>query len=87
MTIKNEFELEDNDPRSFMYAFKGGGKGASGPSAAQIEAERAQAAELKSLQEKEDARVKAMGRKRQGRASLISGSETGQADLKQTLGA
>lgn len=87
MRIKSEFELEDSDPRSFMYAFKGGGKGAPKVSQAQIDAEKAQKEELKSLQAKEDARVEAMGRKRQGRASLISGAETGQADLKQTLGA
>jgi hypothetical protein len=61
-----------------------GGKGASGPSAAQIAAEEAQTKELADLQTKENARVEAMGRKRRGRASLISGEETG---MKETLGA
>jgi hypothetical protein len=59
------------------------GKGASGPSAAQIEAEAAQTIELKNLQLKEDARAAAMGRSRRGRASLLSGEETG---MKETLG-
>lgn len=61
--------------------------GAPAKSQAQIDAEKAQQKELEDLQKKEDARVAAMSRKRQGRASLISGSETGQAqDLKTTLG-
>ena len=79
-------QYEDEHPLEYAFAFKGGGKGSSGPSQAQIDAEKAQAEELKSLQAKEDARVAAMGRKRQGRATLISGSELGQQDLKQTLG-
>jgi hypothetical protein len=58
------------------------GKGASGPSA-QIEAEAAQTKELADLQLKEDARAAAMGRSRRGRASLLSGEETG---IKETLG-
>ena len=65
-------------------AHKGGGKGgSSGPSAAQIAAETAQAKELADLQAKEDSRVEAMGRRRRGRASLLSGEETG---MKETLG-
>ncbi len=58
-------------------------KVASGPSKAQIEAEAAQTIELKNLQLKEDARAAAMGRSRRGRASLLSGEETG---MKETLG-
>lgn len=65
------------------FTYNKGGKGASGPSAAQIEAEEAQKKELADLTMKEEARTKAMGRKRRGRASLLSGEETG---LKQTLG-
>ena len=76
----NEWDV--NDPRNLDKAFKGGG--APAKSQAQIQAEEAQAKELADLQAKEDARVKAMGRKRRGRASLISGDETG---MKQTLGA
>ena len=60
-----------------------GGKGASGPSKAQLDAEAAQTIELKNLQLKEDARAAAMGRSRRGRASLLSGEETG---MKETLG-
>ena len=59
-----------------------GGKGAS-TSAAQVAAEEAQVKELASLTKKEDSRVAATSRKRRGRASLISGDETG---LKKTLG-
>ena len=62
---------------------KGGSSGSSGPSAAQVTLENAQVKELAELTKKEDARVAAMGRKRRGRASLITGDETG---LKQTLG-
>lgn len=66
-----------------------GGKGAPKPTAAQLEAEAAQAKELADLEAKEQARIEAMGRRRRGRASLLGGSELGQAteDLKQTLGA
>lgn len=64
-------------------AHKGGGKGSKGPSAAEIAAQKAQEKELADLQAKEDARSKAMLRARQGRASLLSGEETG---MKQTLG-
>ena len=60
------------------------GKGASSPSKAQIEAEEAQSKELADLKLKEDARAAAMGRSRRGRASLLSGEETG---MKETLGA
>ena len=60
-----------------------GGKGASGPSPAQIVAEEAQSKELADLKLKEDARAAAMGRSRRGRASLLSGEETG---MKQKLG-
>ena len=63
-------------------AHKGGG--APGPSAAQLEAEAAQKNELADLKAKETSRVDAMGRKRRGRASLITGDETG--DKKQNLG-
>lgn len=75
----NEWDI--NDPRNLDKAFKGG---APAKSQAQIEAEEAQARELKDLQAKEDARVKAMQRKRAGRASLLSGEETG---MKESLGA
>jgi len=64
-------------------AHKGGKGGSSGPSAAQVTAEKAQVKELADLTKKEDSRVAAMSRKRRGRASLITGDETG---LKQTLG-
>jgi hypothetical protein len=80
--ITNHYDMEH--PLSFTLAFKGGKGGQKGPSKAQVEAEKAQAKELKDLQAKEDARVKAMDRKRQGRASLLSGDETG---LKDSLGA
>ena len=50
-------------------------------SQAQIDAENAQQAELKDLQAQEDARTAAMARKKRGRASLISGSETGNSTL------
>ena len=65
------------------------GKGASGPSKAETKAAAAQEKELASLQLKEDARTKAMGRKKRGRASLLSGEETGIKGgelLKQALG-
>lgn len=54
-----------------------------GPSQAELDAQAAQQEELASLKKKEDARIAAMGRARRGRASLISGTETG---MKQTLG-
>jgi len=53
------------------------GKGASGPSEAEIRAQKAQEQELSSLQAKEDSRMAAMNRKKRGRASLISGTEEG----------
>lgn len=81
MKITDHYNMEH--PLAFTIAFKGG-KGAPKVSKAQVDAEKAQAKELKDLQAKEDARVKAMGRKRQGRASLLSGDETG---LKDNLGA
>ena len=62
-------------------AHKGGAKG---PSKAQIAAEKAQAKELADLTAKEEARTKAMARRRRGRASLLTGDETG---AKQSLGA
>ena len=65
-------------------AHKGGKGSAPGPSKAQVVAEAAQTKELDDLQLKEDARVAAMGRRRRGRASLLSGEETG---MKETLGA
>ena len=60
-----------------------GGKGSKGPSAAEKEAAAAQKKELADLTAKEESRVKAMGRKRRGRASLLSGDEGG---MKQSLG-
>ena len=61
--------------------------GAPSKSQAQIDAENAQAKELADLQAKEDARIAAMGRKRRGRASLLSGSEMGDENgLKTNLG-
>ena len=65
-------------------AHKGGGKGSKGPSKAEIEAQKAQEKELADLQAKEDARIKAMERRKRGRASLLSGEETG---MKTSLGA
>lgn len=70
-------------------AHKGGGKGDPSKSQAQIEAEQAQAQELATLQKKEQSRVEALGRSRRGRASLLSGTETGSFVnnmLKQSLG-
>ena len=46
-------------------------------SEAQVRAEEAQVAELDRLTKKEDAMKAAASRKRRGRASLISGEETG----------
>ena len=63
-----------------------GGKGAKGPSDAEIQAQEQQKRELADLSRKEDARVKAMGRKKRGRASLLSGAETGAPKLKESLG-
>ncbi len=80
MKLFNEFE--DMHPMEFAFAFKG--KGSKGPSKAQIAAEEAQKKELADLQAKEDSRKDAMARGRRGRASLISGEETG---LKDNLGA
>ena len=65
-------------------AHKGGGKGsAPAPSKAQVEAEEAQKKELADLTAKEEARTAAMGRKRRGRASLLTGTEEG---MKESLG-
>lgn len=52
-------------------------------SADQISAEKFQADEIKRLKGEEDSRKAALKRSQGGRASLISGSETG---LKDTLG-
>ena len=85
--VKNEFDYEFdlNNPLAYVAAFKGGS--APKKSAAQKAAEEAQAKELADLQAKEDARVAAMGRKRKGRASLLSGSELGDENgLKTKLG-
>jgi len=57
-----------------------GGK-PKGPSAAELEAQKAQKQELADLKVKEDARTKALKRKKRGRASLISGAETGEKEL------
>lgn len=65
-----------------MGSIFGGGK-PKGPSAAQVAAEKRQADELIKLKKQEDSRIKAASRKKQGRASLISGEETG---LSDTLG-
>jgi len=56
-----------------------------GPSGAEAAGIKAQNEELEALKKKEAARAAAMGRKRQGRSSLLSGSETGQ-QLKNLLG-
>lgn len=79
--LKNKVPTVDGYRVDMAYK----GKGAKGPSASEVAAQKAQDKELADLQLKEDARVKAMGRKRRGRASLISGAETG--TLKETLGA
>jgi len=63
-----------------------GGSKQKGPSEAELQAQEAQKKELADLTVKEDARVKAMGRKKRGRASLITGEETGNK-LKENLGA
>ena len=85
MNIKllNEFGLENSNPLSHVFAFKGG---APSKSQAQIDAEKAQAEELATLKKQEESRVAAMNRKKRGRASLISGSETGENQLKSKLG-
>ena len=49
----------------------------------QIKAEKSQAAELERLSQKEQQMKMASARRRRGRASLISGEETG---VKTTLG-
>ena len=78
--MKHFNQYESAHPLEFAFAFKG--KGAR-PTKAQKEAEAAQAKELEDLQAKEDSRTAAVGRKRRGRASLISGTEEG---LKKNLG-
>ena len=71
----------------FEYELQKGGKSQSGPSEAEVAAQKAQEKELADLQAKEDARVAAMGRRKRGRASLISGSESGdESGLSNTLG-
>ena len=60
-----------------------GGSKPKGPTAAQLQAEQAQASELTKLKGQEDQRTAAAARKKRGRASLISGAETG---LSDTLG-
>ncbi len=78
--MRDLYDMEH--PLNATIAYKGGGKGgSSGPSKSQIRAEEQQKKELADLQAKEDARVDAMGRKKRGRASLISGEETGKATL------
>ena len=64
------------------------GKNDTGPSGAEQKGITAQDKELADLKKKEDARKAAMGRKRQGRGSLLSGSETGVVgqQLKNLLG-
>ena len=52
-------------------------------SADQIKAEKFQADEIKRLEKEEASRKLALQRSRSGRASLISGAETG---IKDTLG-
>ena len=52
-------------------------------SAEQVEAEKFQADEIKRLKAEEDQRKAALTRGQRGRASLISGAETG---IKETLG-
>ena len=52
-------------------------------SAEQIESEKFQADEIKRLKAEEDQRKAALTRGQRGRASLISGAETG---IKETLG-
>ena len=49
----------------------------SGPTEAQIKAERRRDKELKLLDRQEAQRLKATKRKKRGRASLITGSESG----------
>lgn len=86
MNIINEHELEDNHPLSFLYAYKGGKGGGYTQSAAEIAADKAQTEELATLEAQEASRTEAMARKKRGRASLISGDETGNTQLKKTLG-
>ncbi len=78
--MKQFNQYESTHPLEFAFAFK---KGGSKPTEAQKKAEIAQEKELADLQAKEDSRTAAVGRKRRGRASLISGTEEG---LKKTLG-
>lgn len=62
-----------------------GGK-PQGASQSQLDAESRQKAEIEKLNKQEQQRIKAAGRKRQGRASLISGAETGTQGKQETLG-
>lgn len=84
--LKELFELN-----MFGKGGKGGSVAPAPPTAAAVKADEAQIKELEDLQKKEDARTDAMKRKRRGRASLISGSETGLqtpvTGMKDTLGA
>lgn len=84
--ILNEHGLSDNDPLSHAFAYKG--KGAPKKTEAELEAEKAQQEELNKLKAQEESRTAAMSRSRRGRASLLSGSETGanSEDLSNTLG-
>lgn len=64
-----------------MGSLLGGG---NKKSQAQVDAEKRQADEAAKLKNQEEKRIAAAGRKRQGRASLISGAETG--ERSETLG-
>lgn len=66
-----------------MGSLLGGGSKPAGPSKAQIEAEKRQKEELAKLEAEKAGREAALKRSRRGRASLISGEETG---LKGSLG-
>jgi len=81
--MKHFNQYESKHPLEFAYAFKGGKGGSVSQMKKDLMAADAQAKELKSLQDKEDSRKSALGRKRKGRASLISGTDTG---LKKNLG-
>lgn len=63
-----------------------GSRSAPGPTPAQQRAEKRKEEELALLESQETQRKRALGRKRRGRASLISGAETGIQDRSDTLG-
>lgn len=69
-----------------LFKLEKGGKGSTSTSKSQaeIDAEAAQTEELAELEAQETARTDAMKRKRRGRASLMTGDETG---MKDSLGA